>query len=94
MEVRIVDRKENRLLDREELYVIIDHKGEATPKREDLRKKIAAMVGKSEDLVIVYKILSMYGVQKSKAIVHVYNNKDTILKVEPRHILKRNKIVQ
>jgi len=94
MEVRIIDRKENKLLDREELYVIIDHKGEATPKREELRKKIAAMVGKGEDLVVVYKILSMYGAQKSRAIVHVYNNKETILKVEPKHILKRNKIIQ
>jgi len=94
MDVKIVERRENKLLDREELYVIIDHKGEATPKREDLRKKIAAMTGKSEDLVVVSKILSMYGMQKSRALIHVYNSKDTLLKVEPKHILKRNKIIQ
>jgi len=94
MEVRIADRKENKLLDREELYVIIDHKGGATPKRDELRKKIAAMVGKEEDLVVIYKIFSVYGVQKSRAIVHVYNNKEAVLRTEPKHILKRNKIVQ
>jgi len=90
----MVDKRENKLLDREELYVIIDHKGEATPKREELRKRIAAMIGKSEDLVVVYKIISMYGAQKSKALVHVYNSKDALLKIEPKHILKRNNLIQ
>lgn len=94
MDIKIVERRENKLLDREEIYLTIDHKGEATPKREDLRKKIAAMIGKSEDLIVVEKILSMYGVQKSKAWVHVYDSKETMMKVEPRHILKRNGIVQ
>ncbi|MGB9674872.1 MAG: 30S ribosomal protein S24e [Nanopusillaceae archaeon] len=94
MEVIILTREKNQLLNREEIIVKIDHKGEATPKREELKKKIAAMIGKDEKLVVVEKILTYYGKQESKAFVHVYENENDMMKLEPKHILKRNKIIQ
>jgi small subunit ribosomal protein S24e len=94
MEINIINREKNTLLNREEIIVNIEHKGEATPKREELKKKIAAMIGKDEKLVIVEKILTEFGKNRSKAFIHVYENENDMRKLEPKHILKRNKIIQ
>ncbi|MEM4772635.1 MAG: hypothetical protein QW648_01340 [Nanoarchaeales archaeon] len=94
MEIKIIERNENKILDREEIYAIVEHEGEATPKREDIKKKIAAMIGVDENLLVVKKILSLYNQQKSRVWVNVYKNKEVMLKIEPKHILKRNKIIE
>ena len=94
MEINIINREENKLLNREEIVIDIEHKGEATPKREELKKKIAAMIGKDEKLIVVEKILSEFGKQRSKAFIHVYNSEEDMKKLEPKYILKRNKIIQ
>ncbi|MEM1895613.1 MAG: hypothetical protein QXR54_00270 [Nanopusillaceae archaeon] len=94
MEIKIIERNENKILDREEIYAIVEHKGEATPRREDIKKKIAAIIGVDENLLVVKKILSLYNQQKSRVWVNVYKNKEAMLKIEPKYILKRNKIIE
>jgi len=93
MEIKIIERKENKLLSREEIYVIIEHPGQATPTREELRKKIAAMLGVDEKLVVVKKILSAFGMPVSRAYINVYKDENVLRRVEPLYILKRNKLV-
>ncbi len=80
MEINILNREKNELLNREEIVIDIEHKGEATPKREDIRKKVSAMIGKDEKLIIVEKILSEFGKQRSRAFIHVYDNEEDIKK--------------
>ncbi|BFI73441.1 30S ribosomal protein S24e [Nanoarchaeota archaeon] len=94
MDINILNREKNELLNREEIIVDIEHKGESTPKREELRKKISAMIGKDEKLIVIEKIISEFGKQRSKAFIHVYENEEDMKKLEPKHILKRNKIIQ
>ena len=94
MEINILNREKNPLLNREEIIVDIEHKGEPTPKRDDLKKKIGAMIGKDEKLIIVEKIISEFGKQRSKAFIHVYENEEDMKKLELKHILKRNKVIQ
>ncbi|BBL45272.1 30S ribosomal protein S24e [Nanobdella aerobiophila] len=94
MEINIINREKNELFNREELVVKIDHKNEATPKRDDIKSKVAAMVGKDDKLVVVRKIITEYGKQSSKAYINVYDDQNLLLKLEPKHILKRNKIIQ
>lgn len=94
MEVEIIDRKENNLVKRTELRIRILHPGEATPKREDVRKKVAAIVGVKEELVVLRKIISSFGKAVSYGLVHVYNSREDIFKWEPKYILRRNKMVE
>jgi small subunit ribosomal protein S24e len=94
MDLKIISRENNQLLNREEIIVLIDHKNEPTPKRDDIREKISAMIGKNKNLIVVEKILTEFGKQKSKAFVNVYQNEEDMKKLEPKHILKRNKIIQ
>ncbi|MEM0379173.1 MAG: hypothetical protein QW038_00415 [Nanopusillaceae archaeon] len=94
MEIKIIERNENKILDRDEIYAIIEHKNEATPKREDIKKKIAAMIGADENLVVIKKILSFYNQQKSRVWVNVYRDRNSMIKLEPKYILKRNKLIE
>ncbi len=94
MELKILNKVENKLFNRIEVHAIAEHVGEATPKREEVRSRVAALLGVSEDLVVVRKIISAYRFPKSRILVHVYNDKESLMRLEPRYILKRNKIVE
>ena len=94
MDLKIISRENNQLLNREEIIVLIDHKNEPTPKRDDIKEKVSAMIGKDKNLIVVEKILTEFGKQRSKAFVNVYQNEEDMKKLELKHILKRNKIIQ
>ena len=94
MDIEIVERKENKLLNREEVYAIVKHPNSATPSRAEIRSKISAILGKDEKLVVIKKILSSYGKQISRVWVNIYNDEDSLRKLEPKYILKRNQLIQ
>ncbi len=94
MEIRIIEKRENPLLDRIEVLALAEHPNQATPRREEVRKRIAALLGVSEDLVVVKKIVSVFGWPRSRIYVNVYKNKEAMFRLEPKHILKRNGIIK
>ncbi|NPA85968.1 MAG: 30S ribosomal protein S24e [bacterium] len=90
----ILEEKDNPLLHRKELVVEIDHTQEPTPSREEVRKRIAAMKGISEELVIVHSIKPMFGVGKSRAFVKIYESLEKLKEIEPEHILRKHGLAQ
>jgi len=93
-DVKILEERENPLLHRKELLVEIDHTGEPTPKREEVRKRIAALKGVSENLVIVHTIKPLFGVGKSVAFVKIYESEDKLREVEPKYMLRKHGLLQ
>ena len=53
LNIEIMEEKKNPLIDRTELTVRIDHFGEGTPNRLEVKKKIAALQGSDEKLTII-----------------------------------------
>ena len=94
MDLKIIDKKEDKLLNREEIYAIAEHPGEATPKREEVRKKLSAMLGVNENLLVVKKIISSYRMPRSRIWVVVYKDEETLRRLEPKYILKRNGLAE
>lgn len=94
MDIKIRDKIENKLYNRVELILIIEHPGEATPKRDDIKSRVAAMFNHNEKLVVVKKILTEFGKNRSIAKVYLYNEEKDMMRIEPKYILKRNKILQ
>ncbi len=90
MEVKIVSRNRNPFFDREEVEFIVEHEGEGTPSRLEIRRKLAALLNVSLDQVFIRKVETEYGVGRSKCNARVYNSKDAALRFEPKHIIKRN----
>lgn len=66
MKVDIKERNKNPLLERNELKGIIDHKNEATPSSETLKKFISKELDVEEEKVKIDKIFTLKGRQKSK----------------------------
>lgn len=73
MEATITSVRENPLLSRREVEVELDHEGEETPSKEDVRDRIAAENDLDSEKVEVESIYTGYGSRSSKATLKVYD---------------------
>lgn len=71
MNTQITSVKENALLDRKDVTVEIDHEGEATPSREDIKSRIAAEKTLDEENIEVGSIKTGFGRQKSETLLKI-----------------------
>ena len=89
MKIKIVEKNTNKLLDRLEVKFEIESTAE-TPKRLEVKDKIAAMVNYDSSLVIIKTIDQQAGSRKSVGIAHAYKTQENLRHVEPEHLIKRN----
>ncbi|MHA1594712.1 MAG: 30S ribosomal protein S24e [Candidatus Baldrarchaeia archaeon] len=92
LEIKVVKERDNPLLHRKEIEVIIEHPGQGTPRRVEIRKKIAAMYAADIDRVYVKSLLSEFGIARTRGVIHIYNTKEDALAIEPKYIIERNKL--
>jgi len=92
MEVEIVSKKDNILLDRTEIKFKILHPKEGTPKREDVREKLSSAVKAPKERVIVDAMDSEFGRTVTVGYAKVYKTKEAAVKYEREEILVRNKL--
>lgn len=90
MEVSIISRKENPLLEREELIFLVNHESRGTPSREEIKNKLAAILNVDTEKLFIKKVESEYGITRSKGIANIYKSLERAVLVEPKHIIKRN----
>ncbi len=90
VEVEIEQEKENKLMHRRELVLSADHEGEGTPSRKDLADKIASLVNASKNEIVIDKVDSEYGREKSMVHVRVYDDEEYVKEFERDYFQKRN----
>ena len=90
MKITIGNKTENKLLERIEYEIEIDHQGEAVPTRDSVLSKVAAQVNKDRNQVVLIKMEAQYGIGISKAIIHAYESTERAKLVEKEHFLKRS----
>ncbi len=91
-EIEIKEEKENKLLNRRELVFVISHGTNPIPSRGELKDRISNFLNASKDELVIDKINSEFGMDKTEVFAKVYNSKEDTLKYESAHSLKRNKI--
>jgi small subunit ribosomal protein S24e len=91
MEIEIIEKKNNPLFNRTEVYFTINHEGEGTPNREIIRTEIADKLNVKKENIIINNIHSSFGVQISKGYAKIYTNPKKAESLEQKYILKRNK---
>ncbi|OYT52238.1 MAG: 30S ribosomal protein S24e [Desulfurococcales archaeon ex4484_204] len=89
--VQVVKERENKLVGRLEVHVIVNHIGKGAPSRLNLVKALSNLYKKGEDLIVVTKILTEYGIGISKAIVHIYSDLNRLRMFEPEYLLRRHR---
>ena len=94
MELKILEKKENKLLHRMEIKFRIIHEKSKTPTREDVKNLIAANMNADKKCVILQYVRTPFGSNESEGYVKIYENVDHALKIEPDYVLLRNKLIE
>ena len=92
VEVEIESEKENKLLHRRELTLIVSHQGEETPGREQLKDRVSNLVNSPKNTVIIDSINTMFGKEQSNVEARVYDDEESAVKYERKYQKDRNKI--
>ncbi|MDN5358164.1 MAG: small subunit ribosomal protein S24e [Candidatus Diapherotrites archaeon] len=92
MEIKIASERENPLLGRKEMWVVV--RAKETPRRAELKTRLAAELGVDEKLIIIDKIRTIAGTSDSEVYVKVYKDEEYLNKIEPKHMIERNKVVE
>lgn len=90
MEIIINSKRENPLLEREEIIFTVNHDLKGTPSREEIRNKLAALLNVDIQKLFIEKIETDYGSTKSKGIANIYKSQERALLLEPKYIVKRH----
>ncbi len=90
MKVEVLTERENPLLKRKEVEALVEHVGKATPSRAELRKVFAEQYGVPIEHVIVVKIRTRYGTNKSFVRCHLYEDLSVAKVVEHKHLLRKH----
>ncbi len=88
MEIEILSERKNPLLNRKEIKFRVNYDG-ATPKREEVRKKLIASLNSNERLTILNGIKSEFGRHSALGYVKVYTDEES-MRVEPLHRIRKN----
>ena len=89
MEIKVTDEKDNPLLERKELDIQVVYEG-ATPKREEIKNALIAMLNSNKELLILDSLKVKFGAQELTAEARIYKKKEKVLEVEPKYIIARN----
>jgi small subunit ribosomal protein S24e len=90
MEVEIILKKENPLLNRSEVRFRISHPKEKVPTRKSVRDELAGLLNTSKDKVVIDNMKAEFGKPGTIGYAKIYNKSEDALEVEGKAILKRN----
>ncbi len=94
MRAELVRKFENKYLHRVEYEFLISHDAKSTPSRNEIRDLISEILKVPKDLIVVRRIRTPYGLNRSIVEVFIYDSKEKMIEIEPRHILKRNGLIE
>jgi len=75
MKIDVLEKKENPILKRIDLLLLVDHDKQPTPKKEELTKAIADMFKSVPEKVEITYIFSEFGVTKARVKAKVWEEK-------------------
>jgi ribosomal protein S24E len=90
MEIKVSNEFYNPLLKRKEISVEIEHTGEGTPQRFDIRKRMAAKLNAKIENVFVVSLDTATGLQRSTCSLQVYDDPRVASSTVPEHVAVRN----
>jgi len=88
MDLEILSKEKQPLFSRQEIkFVVVESK---TPRKEDVRKKIAALHNAKEDAIVIEKITNRFGDKKFVGVAKIYDSKEKMDEIEPEYVIARN----
>lgn len=90
MEIKILSKKENPLLNRTEIEFEVDYPSEGTPNLLEVKHKIVALEDASNDLLVVDNMKPSYGATKAVGLAKVYDSVEKLQEIEPKSVIAKN----
>ena len=90
--MEILNKTYNQLLSRVEVQFDLSFPA-ATPSLADVKKLVAEKMKTAEELVVVQKIATQFGLRKAKVSAYIYDSKEAHDKIEPKPKVKKEAVV-
>lgn len=90
MELKIINKKEYPLLSRTKVESEIVFE-KSTPSKDEIKSKLGKDLGKDEKLIVVKSVYTMYGLKKCKNLSYVYENEESLKRIEVQKEKKSKK---
>ena len=87
MEIEIESRRENKLLEREEIRFVVRYDG-ATPSRKKVKEHLHNMG--INGFIVVDEIKPLFGVREARGYAKVYPSEQKAREIEPDYVIRRN----
>jgi small subunit ribosomal protein S24e len=84
MDLEIKNKKENPVLQRQEVTGEIKFTGAATPSNKQLQEELAKKLGAQQELVVIKHIYGSFGSGKATFEAYAYASKEQFDKIEPK----------
>ena len=88
MELKILSKEEKPLLSRTEIIanILFDS---ATPKKEEVKKKIATVLKSDPNVIVIKKVATIFGQKNAKVLAFIYTNEKDMKRIEPKPKVKK-----
>ncbi|HOI70675.1 MAG TPA: 30S ribosomal protein S24e [Methanobacterium sp.] len=90
MEINIIQKTENPLLDRTEIEFDCTYQGDSTPKIMDVKNKLVAVLDADKTLLVVDVLKPQFGEGKAVGYAKVYDSTESLTSIERKHVLEKN----
>ncbi|NLX47820.1 MAG: 30S ribosomal protein S24e [Euryarchaeota archaeon] len=94
MKIEIENKKPNALMDRTEVTFKAEHRGEGSPKRADVKAKLAEALAVSKDKIIIDHMETEFGIGLSTGYAKVYGSEESAKKFEKNYLQARNGLAE
>jgi small subunit ribosomal protein S24e len=94
MEIEVLDKKVNPLMNRTEVKFKIAHDAGGTPTRKDVREAIAKKMGSSKDKVVVDHLRTLFGRAETLGYAKVYKTKKDAQTEETDKMKKKHGLIE
>lgn len=89
MEIRIEEREENPLMEREEINFEVEHKNSSTPSRAKVMESLSETLEKTEDLIVIDKLVTLHGRHVASGSARIYDSEEKLVQLEPGFLTER-----
>jgi small subunit ribosomal protein S24e len=89
MEIKVLEDKNNPLLQRREVHFSVNQ-NLGTPSRQEIKDKLAAYLNSKPELVIIERMKPEFGKRETLGYAKIYESMDRLKNVESEHIIQRN----
>ncbi|MCU0799989.1 MAG: 30S ribosomal protein S24e [Candidatus Thermoplasmatota archaeon] len=94
MDIEVVEKHDNILLERTEVRLLVKHSKERTPSRKELAEALKDVLGMKKETLIIDTVDSEFGKNTSKVYVKLYKDLQRAKDTEDDHILIRNGLME